>query len=154
MLLASTNAVSVATHHHVERDPRPATLLLVDDDEDAVEVLSDALEAEGYLIRIAHDGEGGLASLDEGGYPDMVLLDVEMPVLTGPEMALQMFIRDVGRENIPILLCSGVLNLEGVAAEVGTPYFLGKPYTLEAVLDLVARVLVERQAPTHPRGRR
>jgi CheY-like chemotaxis protein len=87
-----------------------AELLLVDDDADAAEALAEALETEGYRVRMAGDGQKGLARLDEG-LPDMVVLDVEMPVLDGPAMALQMFLTDGGREKIPILLCSGIRDL-------------------------------------------
>ncbi|MCW5831528.1 MAG: hypothetical protein KIS78_03635, partial [Labilithrix sp.] len=74
-------------------------------------------------------------------------LDVEMPALTGPEMALEMFLRDRGLENIPIILCSGVLDLESIAADVGTRYFLPKPYDPSALTRLIQRVLEERAAP-------
>jgi DNA-binding NtrC family response regulator len=123
-----------------------AELLLVDDDVDAAETLADVFQQEGYKVRIAGDGLQGLARLDEG-FPDLVVLDVEMPSLDGPGMALQMFLRDRGRETIPILLCSGIMNLSGVASRVGTPYFLAKPYTLDVMLNLVAKALVERTPP-------
>jgi DNA-binding NtrC family response regulator len=126
---------------------KPAELLLVDDDADGAEILAEAFQQEGYKVRMAGDGHQGLASLDEG-FPDLVVLDVEMPSLDGPGMVLQMFVRDLGREKIPILLCSGVLNLSGVASRVGTPYFLAKPYTLDAMLDLVAKALEERTPPS------
>lgn len=129
------------------REDKPAELLLVDDDSDAAGVLAEALELEGYRVRVAGDGQKGLTRLDEG-LPDIVVLDVEMPLLDGPTMALQMFLTDAGKEKIPILLCSGILNLPSVAAQVGTPYFLAKPYTLDAMFHLVARALTERKAAT------
>jgi DNA-binding NtrC family response regulator len=125
----------------------PAELLLVDDDADATELLADALTAAGYRIRVARDGKEGLARLDEA-FPDMVVLDVEMPTVNGPEMAIRMFVEDLGQEEIPILLCSGILNLSDIAEQVGTPYFLAKPYTLETMLKLVAQILAERRQPT------
>jgi FixJ family two-component response regulator len=83
--------------------------------------------------------------------PDAVLLDVEMPILDGPGMAYQMFVRNCGLENIPIILLSGVVDLEQVAARVGTPYFLGKPYALGSVQALCDRALVERTPPVPAR---
>jgi FixJ family two-component response regulator len=47
-------------------------------------------------------------------------------------------------------LLSGVVHLERVAAEVGTPYFLGKPFRLGQLVDLVRRALSERVAPCRP----
>ena len=96
---------------------------------------------------MAGDGQKGLARIDQS-LPDLIVLDVEMPVLDGPAMALQMFLADGGTERIPILLCSGALNLPNVAAQVGTAYFLAKPYTFEAMFHLVARALTERQSVT------
>jgi DNA-binding response OmpR family regulator len=123
-----------------------ADLLLVDDDPDLTELLGALLEAAGHTVRFARDGEQGLA-LVETRHPDLVLLDIEMPRLTGPEMSYRMFVRDMGQEKIPILLLSGVTNLDKIARFVGTPYFLAKPYAIEAVLGLVARAVVERCAP-------
>jgi DNA-binding NtrC family response regulator len=125
-----------------------ADLLIVDDDMDVADLLGEALEHRGHHIRIARDGEEGLRELAIR-IPDAVLLDVEMPVLDGPGMAYEMFIRDLGLESIPIVLLSGVVDLESVAARVGTPYFLGKPYSLNALFSLCERALAERTAP-HP----
>jgi FixJ family two-component response regulator len=46
-----------------------------------------------------------------------------------------------------VILLSGVMDLPLVAAEVGTPYYLAKPYRIDALLALVERALVERRAP-------
>jgi CheY-like chemotaxis protein len=123
-----------------------ADLLIVDDDPDVAACLADILKDEGHVVRVAYDGKQGLARL-AGGLPDAVLLDVEMPVLTGPEMALRMFINDCGQEDIPIVLLSGVKDLGAVAARLRTPYFLSKPFAVEAMLGLLGRALRERVAP-------
>ncbi len=123
-----------------------ADLLVVDDEPDLAECLADLLETEGHEVRTARNGKEGLALVAER-QPDLVVLDVEMPVLTGPEMSYQMFIRDAGWEKIPIVLLSGVTNLFKVAEIVGTPYYLPKPCSFEAIRRLVSRALVERRAP-------
>ena len=123
-----------------------ADILVVDDDLDTADALSEFLLMYGHGLRVARDGVEGLRCLDER-FPDLVLLDVEMPHLSGPGMAYQMFLRDLGRERIPIVLLSGLLDLPAVAAAVGTPYFLGKPYCIDAALALVARALEERTPP-------
>lgn len=126
-----------------------ADLLLVDDDRDVTEVLAEFLEAEGHHVRVASNGKEGLKLLHEH-LPDLVLLDVEMPVLDGPRMAYRMFVEDAGRERVPILFLSGVSDLHRVAARVGTRYYLTKPFTLEALLKALDRALHERAAPTYP----
>jgi DNA-binding response OmpR family regulator len=126
-----------------------ADLLLVDDDTDIADTLAEFLREEGHSVRVAASGEEGLRMLDQG-LPDAVLLDVEMPVLDGPRMAHCMFLRDVGREQVPILFLSGVADLDRIAARVGTPYYLPKPFSLDLLLPLVDRALRERAAPTYP----
>lgn len=123
-----------------------AEILLVDDDVSLAETVQDVLSYAKHRVRVAHDGREGLAELDKG-LPDLVLLDIEMPVLDGPGMAHQMLVVDCGRERIPIVLVSGYLGLRAVAARVGTPYSIGKPCELGALLNLVERALRERIPP-------
>lgn len=126
-----------------------ADLLLVDDDDDMVELFADLLREQGHTVRVAADGIEGLACLDQR-LPDVVLLDVEMPRVTGPEMALHMFRADVGREQIPIVLFSGEVHLERIAERVGTPYYLAKPQAVESVMTVLERALKEQAAPRPP----
>lgn len=128
-----------------------ASVLVVDDDDDIGESLAEILRASGHEVRTARNGKEGLARVAER-LPSLVILDVEMPVLTGPDMASLMFVRDCGEEQIPIVLASGIVGLHRLADIVGTPYFLAKPYLLPDLLSLVDRALVERTAPT-PRRR-
>ena len=126
-----------------------AELLLVDDDRDIADTLADFLRDQGHRVRIAVDGEEGLRLLREN-CPDVVLLDVEMPVLDGPRMAHGMFLHDLGQERVPILFLSGAADLERVAGRVGTPYYLPKPFSLDRLLQTLARALRERVPPTYP----
>ena len=93
--------------------------------------------------------EDGMARLAAGKLPDVVLLDVEMPVLDGPGMAYRMLIENAGKDQIPgdPAVCRhgpGRGRCEGRDA-----YFLSKPYRIEALLELLDRALAERRAP-HP----
>jgi len=124
-----------------------ADLLIVDDDLDSAEALADILRVEGHEVRVGYDGREGLRLARER-YPALALLDVEMPHLDGPGMAFHMFVHDMGLENVPVILLSGVANLADVAMTVGTPYFLSKPYRYERLMTLVDRALSEGVAPT------
>lgn len=121
-------------------------LLVVDDDPDAAETLAELLQYEGHEVRVAYDGREGL-ELIHTRLPDLILLDVDMPLLDGPGMAYAMLLHDAGQENVPILLVSGIPNLDEVAQRVGTPYRLGKPITCEHLLATVERALLERTPP-------
>lgn len=123
-----------------------AELLVVDDDRDVADVFADVLRGEGHAVRIANNGREGLHLVQERA-PDLVLLDVEMPFLDGPGMAYRLFVENMGKERIPIVLLSGVADLHRLARQVGTPYFLSKPYQLEPVLALIERALMEHIAP-------
>lgn len=123
-----------------------ADVLIIDDDLDAAEILAEVMRAEGHDVRVGYDGQEGLRLLRER-IPELVLLDVEMPVLDGPGMAYEMFLRDAGLDDVPIVFLSGVPNLADVAAAAGTPYFASKPYRYEPIMALVARALRERVAP-------
>ena len=124
-----------------------ADLLIVDDDLDSAQALADILQTESHEVRVGYDGNEGLRLARER-HPDIALLDVEMPHLNGPGMALEMFIHNMGLEKIPVVLLSGIGNLPEIAASVGTPYFLSKPYRYERLLTIVDRALLERIAPS------
>ena len=124
-----------------------ADVLIIDDDLDGADALSEVMRAEGHEVRVGYNGQDGLRLARER-IPDVALLDVEMPVLDGPGMAYQMFLRDMGLEDVPVVFISGVANLRDVAASAGTPYFLGKPYRYEDIIAIVNRALAERIAPT------
>jgi DNA-binding NtrC family response regulator len=125
-----------------------STVLIVDDDSDIVECLSEVLRDGGHEVLSARTGEEGLRALRSKPLPDAIVLDVDMPVLGGPGMAHKMMLHDAGQEKIPIVLSSGRSDLTALAAKMGTPYAIGKPVDADSLLALVARALRERVAPT------
>src|SRR5262249_9011555 len=108
-------------------------------------MLADVLRDAGHSVRVAREGAQGLVLL-EARLPDVVLLDVEMPVLTGPQMAMRMLLHNCGQEAIPVILQSGAKNLTAIAAVLKTPYFLSKPFTVDEMLRMLDRALYERVA--------
>jgi CheY-like chemotaxis protein len=126
-----------------------ANVLIVDDNADILELTTHILEAAGHRVRKGKNGEEGMKSLDRAPLPDCLLLDVEMPVLNGPEMAHRMLLNDAGEEKIPIVLVSERSDLSEIARRMGTPYFLGKAEAGygAALVALVGRAIRERQPP-------
>src|SRR5688500_11618338 len=107
-------------------------LLVIEDDHDVSDVLVQILRHQGWVVRVARNGDDGLRLLEERR-PDGSLLDLEMPVLDGARMAFAIRNRRDGLETIPIVLLSGLSGLAGVAATLGTPYYLSKPCRPDAL---------------------
>lgn len=126
-----------------------ADVLVVDDNVHVAQASKRSLASVGHDVRTASTGAEGLRVLQTQPLPDCVVLDVEMPVLSGPEMAYEMFRHDAGLETVPIVLVSGRDDLPEIAARIGTPYFLSKVTSryLQVLQVLVARALRERTAP-------
>ncbi len=121
-------------------------LLVVDDDLDLPEILAEILASLGHGVRIARDGREGLKMLHEQ-LPDVIILDVEMPYVNGPEMVHRMIIEDAGMQRVPVVLVSGIVGLTQVAGRVGTPYFMGKPFDLDKLLGVLQRAGEEKRPP-------
>ncbi|HTR55477.1 MAG TPA: response regulator, partial [Kofleriaceae bacterium] len=92
-----------------------ATILLIDDDEDLRGLTADLLELHGHEVRTCSNGVEGLHALDEA-FPQLVITDVEMPALDGPAMVQRMFVDNIGRENIPVVIVSGAEGVSKIAA--------------------------------------
>lgn len=124
-----------------------ADLLIVDDDADITAALEALMESEGHVVRTAQDGDSGLRALS-ARLPDVLITDVEMPLLDGPGMAHRMLVENCGKEAVPIVIISGAQDLARIARRVGTPYSLAKPFGATEVLDVLARALAERTPPS------
>ncbi|HEX3902740.1 MAG TPA: response regulator [Polyangia bacterium] len=119
-----------------------ASIVLIDDDDDMRETMADLLSIEGHEVRTARNGVEGLQALDDR-FPQLVLTDVEMPVLDGCAMVYRMFVENLGRENVPVIVISGAADLGLIARALGTPYYLVKPFPLEKLTATIDRALTE-----------
>ena len=117
-------------------------ILVIDDDKDVVTPLILFLESEGHTVRYAADGEEALKAVSEK-FPDIIFLDIEMPKLTGTDMVYRLLVEDCGRENIPIVVLSGVNNIKTVGDQIGTPYYMAKPFHLDRLEKLLEKALAE-----------
>lgn len=126
-----------------------STLLLVEDDQDLRDLLTDMLQIMGHDVRAAPNGLEALRAIDDER-PQLVISDVEMPVLDAQAMIYRMFVENLGRENVPVILMSGSARLRDVGEAVGTPYALHKPFQADALQKLVNRALTEAVPPRPP----
>jgi CheY-like chemotaxis protein len=85
-----------------------ARILVVDDDTDFQVIMRRMLEAEGYEVAIAENGDRALEFVRKTGPPDMVLLDVMMATtLEGVDVAREMK-KDPALEHVPIIMISSI----------------------------------------------
>jgi CheY-like chemotaxis protein len=123
-------------------------ILLVDDDHDVGEVFAEVLRMQGHDVQTAGTGDAGLQTLRAAPLPDLVILDVDMPVMSGPEMAHHMLMHNAGEERVPVVLVSSRHDLSLIAGRMGTPYFRQKSGDMDGFLRLIERALSERVAPS------
>jgi DNA-binding response OmpR family regulator len=117
-----------------------ADVLIVDDEQVLVEALAEILAEDGYDVRTAPDGHAGIDRIYERR-PDLILLDVEMPKLSGPAMMRRLEGSVSDPRAIPVILMSGQARLDVVAEVLGTRYYLKKPFSTNALLRTVETAL-------------
>jgi CheY-like chemotaxis protein len=129
----------------------PVRVLVVDDDAMSRDLLGVLMEAEGYVVERAASGDAALALLEEGlPAPEIILADMQMPGITGSELA-EALRRSCG-PNTLLLAMSG----SGSPGKVVSRFdgFLLKPFTVRDMVEAVAarRVAGGKTAP--PRNKR
>ncbi len=127
---------------------RGALVLVVEDEPALLQVAAQSLEAEGFAVLAARDGEQALAVFEaNAGRVDLVLLDIVMPVMDGAEVYAAL--RDRGHE-VPILCTSGYTKEETRERllSYGSPRFLKKPYRPGTLVRAVCECLAESKART------
>ena len=111
---------------------RGRRILVVDDNEDALESLKDVLEARGYIVAAAHDGPSALKAVETFS-PDLALLDIGLPVMDGYELAkrLRALQRDSRKFHLVALTGYGQDSDRKRSADAGFERHLVKPIDLE-----------------------
>jgi CheY-like chemotaxis protein len=114
------------------------TVLVVDDDRDIRDALSDVLQDESYSVVCAADGEEGIARLRAQPAPAVVLLDWMMPRCDGA-----CFLRhqraDPALAAIPVVLLTADARILAHANETGVQARIAKPVALDELLAVIAR---------------
>jgi CheY-like chemotaxis protein len=129
--------MGAARCHSNAAAPYPHRILVVDDYRDAADSLGMLLKLLGYDTCIAFDGEQALAAAADF-HPDVVLLDLQMPKLSGYEAARLLRKQRWGR-NISIVALTGCCRPEDQrrAHEIGFDHYLVKPVTADELQKLL-----------------
>lgn len=117
------------------------TILVVEDDPDIAESLSDVLESEGYVVVTAANGLEGLECLRDIGKPCLILLDLMMPVMSGGEF-LAVLRRDDRFASVPVVVVSA-WQREAAQVSAQSQGFVKKPVALDSLLETAVRFCPE-----------
>lgn len=117
-------------------------ILILEDDEDVRDALSEALAEAGLEVAVACDGVEGLERLRAGPRPDVILLDLRMPRLGG-EAFLKALRADPVHEHVPVITMTAGLAVPDAEDEVVA--HLRKPFDVDDLLGVVLSLC----EPTH-----
>ncbi len=112
-------------------------ILIMEDEPDALMMLSMALKSAGYVVFGAPDGEEGLKIFREEK-PDMVILDVVMPKMDGWEV-LQRIKAGLKSKRVPVIMLTGKSEDEDKVKgyDFGADFYVTKPYNIQKLLPII-----------------
>lgn len=122
-------------------EERAPTILVVDDDEPTRNSLREILEDEGYRVETASNGQEAIDKLERDEPPDLILLDLMMPVMDGWEFLAHQKSRSPSRP-VPIVLLSGMAFIRDAP---GVADFLSKPIRPDKLLSCIKRFCGEKR---------
>ncbi len=115
------------------------TILVVDDDQDMVYIITEFLKKHGYNVLSAPDGESAL-DLIRGSTPDLIIADLTMPKMSGWHFTQK--IRDDKKlAKTPIIVLSGLLEDSEPATFEAANLYMGKPFDVFKLLEKVQTLL-------------
>jgi len=107
-------------------------VLIIDDEEDFRAVVAELLEGEGYEVDVAADGRSALDKLDDKPPPDMVLVDLVMPGVSGREVVARLR-ADARWAGIRVVVMTALPRADDVSPEVNA--VLLKPFDVEQLME-------------------
>jgi CheY-like chemotaxis protein len=122
-------------------------ILLVEDEPDILAVLGDMFEEEGIRTSRASTAEQALALLQGGLRPDLVLADLGLPGMSGDEL-LAILDRDEAWREIPVAVMTGDRDGFEELRRIGADEVLHKPFSLERLNEVMARLCARRSTGT------
>ncbi|MHB1523954.1 MAG: response regulator transcription factor [Candidatus Dormibacteria bacterium] len=125
-----------------DQDPRPARVLVVDDEASIRDFIELGLSREGFAVRTAPDGRAALTAVDQF-QPDLVIVDVMMPRMDG--LSLTRELAGDPRRGLIILSARDETRDRIVGLELGADDYLVKPFEFAELLARIRSVLRRRQ---------
>ncbi|TMG56969.1 MAG: response regulator [Chloroflexi bacterium] len=115
-------------------------VVLIEDDEGIREVIELALTAAGYRVHLASNGAQAL-DIVAGTSPQLILLDLKMPILDGREFARRY--ESSTQARAPLVLLTAAQDPAAEAASIGADAYLAKPFDLDALLAMIERMTTQ-----------
>ena len=125
-------------------------ILVVEDDRNISELIRMYLEKEGFEVRLAYDGGKAVEEYDKQA-PDMVLLDIMLPVMDG--WAVCAHIREKGKTPIIMLTAKSDVGDRITGLEMGADDYLVKPFEMKELMARINAVLRHSEIPDDTRKR-
>lgn len=122
-------------------------ILVVDDEPNIVQTLKDRLEMNDFEVSTAYNGSDGLKTAEQEK-PDIVLLDVIMPVMNGLEM-LEIMRRQVWGKSTSVIMLTARSQTQDMARAnaCGIDDYIVKPFDLSELLEKIEGLLEQRRVP-------
>ncbi len=114
-------------------------ILICDDDEEVIEMMEIVLTTYGYQTVTEKDSVHLLDRVREAN-PDLILLDLWMPVLSG-DIVLRNLRQSNQSYQIPVIVISASIDGESIAIRAGANDFLGKPFEIKTLLGKIERLV-------------
>ncbi|MDP7359059.1 MAG: Hpt domain-containing protein [Pseudomonadales bacterium] len=133
----------IPEEQEVDEGQHVRTVMVVDDSVTVRKVTSRIIERQGWNVMVAKDGVDAVSQLQDS-YPDVVLLDIEMPKMDGFEV-LRTVRRDERLKHLPIIIITSRTGEKHKqqAKELGVNEYLGKPFQEEVLLSTIEDVLAD-----------
>jgi CheY-like chemotaxis protein len=117
-----------------------ATILLVEDDTAIREGLQEALLEEGYIVESARDGQDALSQLQQGLRPDVIVLDLMLPNISGQQFRVRQ-LADPDLRTIPLIVISAFPLADNIARALQATAFVPKPLQLNLLFDTIETLI-------------
>jgi len=125
-----------------------AKILIIDDDKDLANLTKIALITKGYQVSVLHSAVNIIEEI-KTRKPDLILMDIMMPGISGPE-AVRNLKAEPLLKHIPVVFLTGLIlsgeeDVEETGLKVDGQIYqtLGKPYEIDALLELVKKSLIK-----------
>lgn len=110
-------------------------ILIVEDNEEISLLLCEYLQGEGHDTSVAANGSIALEKIKDVGVPDLILLDMMMPVMDGTQFAIELRLKY--QHPCPIIVMSAAVDIAARAREINAVSWISKPLRFTEILKLV-----------------